>query len=54
MWNKLKGIKKFTTKSELDKIISVPLFQLEDRPVYYYGGGIAVYYTSKCFRVEGI
>ena len=54
MWNVLKTIKKFTPKSELDKIIGAPLFQLEDRPVYYYGGGIAVYYTSKCFRIEGI
>ena len=50
----LKTIKKFTPKSELDKIIGAPLFQLEDRPVYYYGGGIAVYYSPMCFRIEGI
>ena len=54
MWNVLKTIKKFTPKSELDKIIGAPLFQLEDRPVYYYGGGIAVYYSPMCFRIEGI
>ncbi len=54
MWNMLKGIKKFTPKSELDKTIGAPLFQLEERPAYYYGAGIVVYYTSKCFRVEGI
>lgn len=54
MWKMLKSIKKFTSKSELDKIIGAPLFQLEDRPVYYYGGGIAVYYSPKCFRIEGI
>lgn len=54
MWDKLKIIKKFTPKSELDKTIGAPLFQLEDRPAYYYGAGIVVYFTSKCFRVEGI
>ena len=54
MWNMLKGVKKFTPKSELDKIIGTPLFQLENRPVYYYGNGIAVYFSSQCFRVEGI
>ena len=54
MWNMLKSVKKFTPKSELDKIIGAPLFQLEDRPAYYYGGGFVVYYAPMCFRVEGI
>ena len=54
MWNILKNVKKFTPKSELDKIIGAPLFQLEDRPAYYYGRGFVVYYSPKCFRIEGI
>lgn len=54
MWNTLKNVKKFTPKSELDKIIGAPLFQLEDRPAYYYGKGIIVYYSPRCFKIEGI
>ncbi|RKJ79090.1 hypothetical protein D7X33_08890 [Butyricicoccus sp. 1XD8-22] len=54
MWTVLKTTRKFTQKSELDKIIGAPLFRFEDRPVYYYGGGFAVYYCPKCFSVEGI
>lgn len=54
MWSVMKAIKKFTPKSELDKITGAPLFQLENRPAYYYGGGFVVYCSPKCFRVEGI
>ena len=54
MWNALKIIKKFTPKAELDKIIGAPRFQIEDRPMYYYGKGFAVYYSPQCFRIEGI
>lgn len=54
MWSVIKAIRKFTPKSELDKIIGAPLFQLENRPAYYYGGGFVVYYSPMCFRVEGI
>ena len=54
MWERLKRVKKFTPKAQLDQIIGPPLFQLEDRPVYYYGGGMAVYFSPRCFRIEGI
>ncbi|WP_251316345.1 hypothetical protein [Flintibacter muris] len=54
MWNTLKHVKKFTTKSELDQVIGMPMFQLEDRPAYYHGKGFVVYYSPRCFRVEGI
>ena len=54
MWNILKSIKKFTPKSELDKIIGAPLFQIEDRPAYYYGKGIVVFYSPKSFMIQGI
>lgn len=54
MWSILKGIQKFTKKSELDAIIGEPMFQLEDRPAYYYGGGIVIFFAPKCFRIEGI
>lgn len=54
MWSTLKNIQKFTRKSDLDAIIGKPQFQIEGRPVYYYGGGIAVYFSPRCFRIEGI
>ena len=54
MWSILRNIPKFTTKSSIDTAIGKPKFQLEDRPVYYYGNGILVYYSAKCFRIEGI
>ena len=53
MWNMLKGIKKFTPKSELDKTIGAPLFQLEERPAYYYGAGIVVYHDSRFSHEPG-
>ncbi|NBI11594.1 hypothetical protein D1641_16585 [Colidextribacter sp. OB.20] len=54
MWTALKQIKKFTAKSELDRVIGRPRFQLEDRPAYYYGGGFVVHYSPRAFRVEGL
>lgn len=54
MWSTLKNIQKFTRKSDLDAIIGKPQFQIEDRLVYYYGGGITIYFSPKCFRIEGI
>lgn len=54
MWPILKTIPKFTTKSSIDIAIGEPRFQLEGRPVYYYGNGIMVYYSAMCFRIEGI
>ena len=54
MWSILRNIPKFTTKSSIDTAIGKPKFQLEDRPAYYYGNGILVYYSAKCFRIEGI
>ena len=54
MWSTLKNIPKFTKKSELDAMIGKPKFQIEDRPAYYYGGGIVVHFSPKCFRIEGI
>lgn len=54
MWSVLRNIPKFTTKASIDTIIGDPKFQLEDRPAYYYGSGIVVYYSAMCFRIEGI
>ncbi len=54
MWSTLKNIPKFTKKSELDAMIGKPKFQIEDCPAYYYGGGIVVHFSPKCFRIEGI
>ena len=52
MWNALKIIKKFTPKAELDKIIGAPRFQIEDRPMYYYGKGFAVYYSPNASELK--
>lgn len=54
MWSRLKTIKKFTPKLVIDKIIGTPICQLENRLVYYYGKGIVVCYTPRCFKIEGI
>ena len=54
MWSTLRNIPKFTAKSSIDIAIGKPKFQLEGRPVYYYGHGIMVYYSAMCFRIEGI
>ncbi len=53
MYSKLRQIKRFSTKSEVDSIIGKPKFQLTDRLVYYYGKGILVAYSPRCFKVEG-
>lgn len=54
MWQSFKHIRKFTPRSELERMVGAAKFQLEDRPVYYHGGGFAVYYSPVRFRVEGI
>ncbi len=54
MWNTLKHIKKFTARAELEQRVAKPMFQIEDRLVYYHGSGFAVYYSPRCFRIEGI
>lgn len=50
----LKNIKKFTTKDVIDSIIGKPLFQIGDRMVFYYGKGVLVAYSPRCFKIEGI
>lgn len=49
----LKSIKKFTTKSDIDILIGNPKFQIENRLVFYYGNGIFIAYSTKCFKIEG-
>lgn len=45
---------KFTTRSDIDIAIGKPKFQLDSRPVYYYGNGMMVYYSKMCFRIGGV
>lgn len=54
MWETLKEIRKFTCKADVDQILGPPAFQVEDRPVYYYGKGFLIHYSPMCFRVEGL
>ena len=54
MWNTLRTVRKFTPKSEIDRLIGPPAFQLEDRPAYYYGKGFVVYYAPEPFGPEGL
>ncbi len=54
MWSTLKNLKKFTPKAEVDRIIGMPIVPLEDRPAYYYGRGIVIYYSPTRFKVTGI
>lgn len=54
MWDRLEHMKKFTPREVLEGIVGPSLFQIEDRPAYYHGGGIVVYYAPRAFRVEGI
>ena len=50
----LREIRKFTPKAEVDRMLGAPVFQLEDRPAYYYGGGFVIHDSPVRFRVEGI
>lgn len=50
----LREIRKFTPKAEVDRMLGEPVFQLEDRPAYYYGGGFVIHDSPVRFRVEGI
>lgn len=52
MWSDLKNIKRFTTKEDVDRVLGIPKFQLENHPVYYYGNGFIVGYSSVRFRIE--
>lgn len=52
MFFQLKKMKKFTTKEEIDKIFGQPKCQIEDRQLYYYGNGLFIAYSVKCFKVE--
>ena len=53
MWSIVRNIKKFTTKSEVDKVLGEPKFQLNGR-VYYYGKGMLIAYAPIRFKVEGM
>ena len=53
MWKRLKTLRKFTKKAEIDRLIGPPAFQLEDRPAYYYGRGFVVCYTPEPFGAGG-
>lgn len=50
----LKNIKKFATKEDVDSIIGEPILQISDRMVFYYGKGVLVAYSPRCFKGEGI
>lgn len=52
MFNQIKKISKFTPKEKIDDMLGYSLFQIETLPVYYYGNGFFVAYTSKKFQVE--
>lgn len=58
MFSKLKEIKKFTPKEEVEKIIGKPKFRLEHRSafasVYYYGNGILIAYAPYRFKNERV
>lgn len=54
MWSTLRAVKKFTARPELEQTVGRSLFRVEDRPVFYHGGGFLVYYTPRRFRVEDI
>ncbi len=54
MWDVFKTMRKFTPKSEVDKMTGAPVFPLEGRPAYYYGGGFVVHYAPRRFQIEGI
>lgn len=54
MFSKIKEIKKFTEKKEIDSIIGPPKFQVDDRNVYYYGNGLLIAYYQRCFKINGV
>ena len=47
----LTQIRRFMQKNEVDSLIGEPLFQIDERLLYYYGDGVIISYTSKCFKV---
>lgn len=53
MYQTLKKFRKFTTKDEIDKLVGSPKCQIEDRLLYYYGKGIFIAYSPRCFKVVG-
>lgn len=54
MYTKIRKIERFSTKGEVDIFLGEPLFQINKRRVWYYGEGIVVAYSPRCFKVEGM
>ena len=52
MFEQVKNIKRFTPKDEVDSLIGEPLFQIEDRLLFYYGNGVLIGYTPIRFIIE--
>lgn len=49
-----KKLKRFTEKESVEKIIGTAKFQVDNRPLFYYGGGFFLGYSTKKFKIENL
>lgn len=52
MFNKIKMIRKFMPKEEIDSMLGDSLCRVDMLPIYYYGNGFFVAYTSRKYRLN--
>lgn len=54
MWRLYKKLKRFMEKESVEKIIGTAKFQVDNRPLFYYGGGFFLGFTTKKFKIENL
>lgn len=54
MWSLYKKLKRFMEKESVEKIVGTAKFQVDNRPLFYYGGGFFLGYSTKKFKIENL
>ncbi len=54
MWKQYKKLRKFMEKESVEKIVGAAKFQVSNRPLFYYGNGFLLGFTTRKFRIENL